>query len=135
MPVCLCAFVPVCLCSVQVGATLIVVLTRGGTTANLVAKYRPPVPILSVAVPVMTSDMLSWNISDESPARHSLVCRGLIPILAEGAARETDSDTTDELMTAALRQAVKRELCKPGDSVVALHRIAAAAVIKIVTVK
>ncbi len=59
----------------KVRATLIVVLTRGGTTAKLVAKYRPYVPILSVAVPVLTTDSLTWMISEESPARHSLICR------------------------------------------------------------
>lgn len=109
-------------------------MTRGGSTANLVAKYRPPMPILSVAVPVLTTDSLSWICSDESPAKHSLICRGLIPLLAEGAARATDSDTTDEIMLSALRQAKIRGLCKEGDAVVAMHRIAAAAVIKIVKI-
>ena len=40
----------------QVHASLIVVLTRGGSTARLVAKYRPVVPVLTVAVPVLTTD-------------------------------------------------------------------------------
>ena len=40
----------------QVGATLIVVLTRGGSTARLVAKYRPKAPILTIAVPLLTTD-------------------------------------------------------------------------------
>ena len=39
----------------QVHASLIVVLTRGGSTARLVAKYRPVVPVLTVAVPVLTT--------------------------------------------------------------------------------
>ena len=59
----------------KVRASLIIVLTRGGTTARLVAKYRPYVPILSVAVPIMTTDSLEWQCSDEYPAHHSLVCR------------------------------------------------------------
>lgn len=59
----------------KVRASLIVVLTRGGSTAKLVAKYRPSVPILSVAVPVMTTDDIEWQVSEESPARHSLICR------------------------------------------------------------
>lgn len=117
------------------GASLIIVLTRGGTTASLVAKYRPAVPIISVAVPVLTTDDLTWSISDDAPARHALVRRGLIPILAEGATRSTDSDTTDELINAALEEAKARGLCKPKDSVVALHRIGAASVIKIACVK
>ena len=41
----------------QVRASLIVVLTRGGSTPRLVAKYRPAVPILTVAVPVLITDV------------------------------------------------------------------------------
>lgn len=47
-------------------AKLIVVMTRGGTTAKLVAKYRPAVPILSVVVPVLTTDSFGWTCSDET---------------------------------------------------------------------
>jgi pyruvate kinase len=43
----------------KVHASLIVVLTRGGSTARLVAKYRPLVPVLTVAVPVGGSPALS----------------------------------------------------------------------------
>ncbi|KAG0558154.1 hypothetical protein KC19_10G008600 [Ceratodon purpureus] len=119
----------------KVQASLIIVLTRGGTTAKLVAKYRPSMPILSVAVPVLTTDSLTWECSEESPARHSLVCRGLIPMLAEGAAKSTDSESTDAILSAALDHALKRKLCMVGDSIVALHRIGVANVIKIVEVK
>lgn len=119
----------------KVRATLIIVLTRGGTTAKLVAKYRPSVPILSVAVPVLTTDSLTWACSDESPARHSLVCRGLVPLLAEGAAKSTDSESTDAILGKALDYALKQKLCVVGDAVIALHRIGVANVIKIVEVK
>ncbi|URD72077.1 Pyruvate kinase [Musa troglodytarum] len=116
-------------------ATLIVVLTRGGTTAKLVAKYRPRVPILSVVVPVLTTDSFDWTVSDESPARHSLIYRGLVPLLAEGSAKATDSESTEMILQAALKAAVDKRLCKPGDSIVALHRIGVASVIKICIVK
>lgn len=119
----------------KVKASLIVVLTRGGTTAKLVAKYRPSVPILTVAVPVLTTDNLSWSCSEESPARHSLVYRGMIPILGEGSARATDSEATDAILDAALKTASAKKLCKVGDAIVALHRIGAASVIKIMEVK
>ncbi|WCJ38943.1 Pyruvate kinase family protein [Euphorbia peplus] len=116
-------------------AKLIVVLTRGGTTAKLVAKYRPAVPILSVVVPVLTTDSFDWSCSDETPARHSLIYRGLIPILAEGSAKATDAESTEVILEAALKSATGRGLCKVGDAVVALHRIGAASVIKICIVK
>jgi pyruvate kinase len=80
-----------------VHAALIVVLTRGGSTARLVAKYRPSIPVLTVAVPVLTTDSLTWTCSGEQPARQCLVTRGLLPLLAEGSARATDTDTTDEM--------------------------------------
>ncbi|RVW51249.1 Pyruvate kinase, cytosolic isozyme [Vitis vinifera] len=112
-------------------AKLIVVMTRGGTTAKLVAKYRPAVPILSVIVPVLTTDSFDWIISDETPARHSLIYRGLIPLLAEGSAKATDAESTEVILDAALKSATERGLCKAGDAVVALHRIGSASVIKI----
>ncbi|GLJ35471.1 hypothetical protein SUGI_0713400 [Cryptomeria japonica] len=116
-------------------ATLIVVLTRGGTTAKLVAKYRPPVPILSVVVPILTTDSFDWTCSDETPARHSLIYRGLVPLLAEGSAKATDSESTEVILDAALKTATEKGLCKKGDAIVALHRIGSASVIKICEVK
>ncbi|KAH9746895.1 Pyruvate kinase [Citrus sinensis] len=116
-------------------AKLIVVLTRGGTTAKLVAKYRPAVPILSVVVPVLTTDSFDWTCSDETPARHSLIYRGLIPILAEGSAKATDAESTEVILEGALKSAIEKGLCSPGDAVVALHRIGVASVIKICIVK
>ncbi|KAG6473527.1 pyruvate kinase, cytosolic isozyme-like [Zingiber officinale] len=116
-------------------AALIVVLTRGGTTAKLVAKYRPRVPVLSVVVPTLTTDSFDWSVSDESPARHSLIHRGLVPLLAEGSAKATDSESTDEILEAALKSAVAKGLCNHGDAVVALHRTGIASVIKICIVQ
>ncbi|KAH6837856.1 Pyruvate kinase family protein [Perilla frutescens var. hirtella] len=116
-------------------AKLIVVMTRGGTTAKLVAKYRPAVPILSVVVPVLTTDSFDWSVSDETPAKQSLVYRGLIPVLAEGSAKATDTESTEVILEGALKCATARGLCQSGDAVVALHRIGAASVIKICIVK
>jgi pyruvate kinase len=45
------------------------------------------------------------------------------------------ADPTEVILEAALKSATKRGLCKPGDAVVALHRIGAASVIKICLVK
>jgi pyruvate kinase len=119
----------------KVQASLIVVLTRGGATARLVAKYRPTVPILTVVVPVLTTDNLTWQCSSEAPARQCLMSRGLSPILAEGSARASDTDTTDEILHAALKHAKEMNYCNVGDTVVALHRIGNASVIKLVDIK
>lgn len=119
----------------KVRASLIIVLTRGGSTARLVAKYRPSIPVLTVAVPVLTTDSLTWECSGEYPARHCLVTRGLIPLLSEGSARATDTDTIDEILSAAIGHAKTLSYCKTKDSIVALHRIGNSSVIKIVDVK
>ena len=101
----------------QVHAALIVVLTRGGSTARLVAKYRPSIPVLTVAVPVLTTDSLTWTCSGEGPARQCLITRGLLPLLAEGSARATDTDTTDEILAVSFHPA----LCCSKTSSVTLH--------------
>ncbi|KAL5765320.1 hypothetical protein ACOSP7_017597 [Xanthoceras sorbifolium] len=115
-------------------ATLILVLTRGGSTAKLVAKYRPGMPILSVVVPEIKTDSFDWSCSNESPARHSLIFRGLVPALYAGSARASHAETTEEALVFAVDHAKAKGFCKKGDSVVALHRIGTASVIKIITV-
>ena len=61
-------------------ATLILVFSKGGNTAKLVAKYRPSVPIISLVVPQISDVIgLSWSVN--APLRHSLIYRGLVPAL------------------------------------------------------
>ena len=87
---------------------------------------------MAVAVPVLTTDSLTWTCSSEKPARQTLLTRGIIPLLAEGSARSTDSDTTDEILDAAIEHAKIQGFCETGNSIIALHRIGAASVIKAV---
>ncbi|XP_058730613.1 pyruvate kinase, cytosolic isozyme [Vicia villosa] len=116
-------------------AAVILVLTRGGSTAKLVAKYRAGMPILSVVVPEIKTDTFDWSCSDEAPARHSLIFRGLIPVLSAGSARASHAETTEEALDFAIQYAKTKGLCNNGDSVVALHRVGVASIIKILTVK
>ncbi|TXG59330.1 hypothetical protein EZV62_013903 [Acer yangbiense] len=121
--------------SLSSSAVLILVLTRGGTTAKLVSKYRPSIPILSVVVPQITTDSIVWSCSDEAPARHSLIFRRLVPVLGAGSAKASDNtESTDETIEVSLQHAKAKKLCKSGDFIVALHRIDDASVIKILTV-
>ena len=117
-----------------INAALILVLTRGGTTSKLVAKYRPSMPILSLVVPEITTDSFEWFCSQEAPARHSLIYRGLIPVLGTGSFGDSMTESTEETIQLALSYAKKNDLCKPGDSVVALHRLESGTVIKILDV-
>ncbi|GMI84615.1 hypothetical protein like AT5G56350 [Hibiscus trionum] len=111
-------------------ASLILVLTRGGTTAKLVAKYRPRVPILSMIIPEITTDSLEWSCSDEAPSRHCLIFRGLIPVLSSGSAKASYTESNEETTKYALQYGKGNGIIKPGDSVVALYP----SVIKILTV-
>jgi pyruvate kinase len=115
-------------------AAIILVLTRGGSTAKLVAKYRPSMPILSVVVPEIRTDSFEWSCSDEAPARQSLIYRGLVPVLSTSSARASHAESTKQTLELALQHAKAKGLCKPGDSVVVLHRVDSATVIKILTV-
>ncbi|CDY36795.1 BnaA03g10910D [Brassica napus] len=110
-------------------------IMQGGSTARLVAKYRPGMPILSVVVPEMKTDFFDWSCSDESPARHSLIFRGLIPVLYAGSARASHDESTEEAIEFATQHGKEKQLCKTGDSVVALLRVGNASLIKILTVK
>nr|GFC41985.1 pyruvate kinase, cytosolic isozyme [Tanacetum cinerariifolium] len=117
-------------------ASMILVLTKGGTTAKLVAKYRPSMPILSVVVPeIHPTDSFDWSCSDESPARHGLVFRGLVPILSSECVEATSTESCDKAMELAIEEAKDREICKAGDSVVVLHRASGSSLIKILYVK
>ncbi|KAL8094599.1 hypothetical protein AgCh_036220 [Apium graveolens] len=64
-----------------------------------------------------------------------VVAKGLIPFLAVGTSKATDTESTDVILQAALMSATKKELCKPGYAIVALHHIGSASVIKIILVK
>lgn len=66
----------------KVKASLIVVYTHTGRTAQLVAKYRPPMPILTLVVPRLVSDALRWRLEGRHNARQCLLTRGLLPMLA-----------------------------------------------------
>ncbi|KAA8519058.1 hypothetical protein F0562_016168 [Nyssa sinensis] len=115
-------------------AALILVLTKGGTAAKLVSKYRPSLPILSVVVPEITTDSLDWSCSDEAPARHSLIFWGLVPVLSSGSTKASHTESTEAALEFAIQHAQAKQLCKKGDAVVVLYRLGIESVITILTV-
>lgn len=58
-------------------------LVSTGTTAGLVSKYRPPIPILTLVVPTLQcKDRLTWTLKGRSVARVCQIQRGILPVLA-----------------------------------------------------
>ncbi|MEW5297257.1 MAG: hypothetical protein WDW36_000480 [Sanguina aurantia] len=112
----------------KVGASLIVVYTHTGKTAQLVAKYRPPMPILTLVVPQLVSDSLHWKLLGRSNARQCLLTRGLMPMLA------APSPSGDALLEEAVAVAGRMGLVKPHDHVVCVQRIHDDFCVKIVAV-
>ncbi|VFQ64209.1 unnamed protein product [Cuscuta campestris] len=98
-----------------VDSALIVVLSSDGKAASLVAKFRPKMPILSVAA------------GDDAPVRQGLVYRGIFPILCS----ELKAVKEGDVMEAAVEYAKQKKLCFTGDTVVALNLTAGNGVMQI----
>jgi pyruvate kinase len=81
------------------GATAIIVFTASGSSARLVSRYRPPVPIFAFT-------------GSESVARQLSIIYGIRTVLAP------EPTTSEEMITIMDRQLVERGLVKERDSVV-----------------
>merc|ERR1712186_174873 len=89
-------------CTVDSNCPLIVALTETGSTARLIAKYRPKAPILAIT-------------ASETTVRQLLAVRGVIPMLTASFVG------TDSVIEKALKFAVAGGMVKSGDMVVAVH--------------
>ncbi len=57
MYVCVCVLcMRVCVCVCQIAASLMICYTHSGASAALIAKYRPPMPIMTLVVPSLVSN-------------------------------------------------------------------------------
>jgi len=83
----------------DVGAAAIVTFTRSGSTARLVSRSRPAIPILA-------------HTPEERTRRQLALCWGVLPVLGENLSR------TDEMVAAALKAAKQAGLVKKGQTVV-----------------
>ena len=83
----------------EVGAKAIVTATMSGTTARMVARHRPPVPIIAVTPNAVTLNRLAlvW---------------GVMPV------KVADFSTTDEMVQVMVRAAREADLAAPGERVV-----------------
>jgi len=108
----------------KVDARLIVSLSRTGHTAQMISKYRPEAPILSVCI--------EGDHDPGSTARRSLISRGIIPVI-EPAEWKGETGHPQEVMRNAITYARDAlGLVKSGDLIVGVHRVMGEAVLKVV---
>jgi pyruvate kinase len=108
----------------KVAAALIVTLSRTGHTSQMIAKYRPEAPILSVCI--------EGDHDPGSTARRSLISRGIIPVI-EPIDWKGETGHPQEVMRNAIAYARDSlGLVKSGDLIVGVHRIMGEAVLKVV---
>ena len=83
--------------AMELGASSIITVTKSGTTARMISRYRPECPIISCTTSEVTYRQmaLSW---------------GVIPLMCE----ELDTNT-DDLIHLAVEKAVEANLLKNGD--------------------
>merc|ERR1719265_2142133 len=85
-------------------AKLIIVLTETGSTARLIAKYRPEVPILALS-------------ATESAVKQLSLHRGVIAL------QVASFQGTDSVLKSAMETAKSMALVQVGDAVVAVHGV------------
>lgn len=83
--------------AIDLGATAIITVTKTGTTARMISRYRPECPIISC-----TTSEVTW--------RQTALSWGVIPLMAEEM-----MTNTDDLIHHAVEKAVEAGLLKNGD--------------------
>ncbi|EOY09026.1 Pyruvate kinase family protein isoform 1 [Theobroma cacao] len=114
--------------AIKVKAAIIVVFTSSGGAARLIAKYKPPVPVLAIVVPRLKTISFKWTFTGSSQARQLLGVRGVYPLLTS-----PDMATSGELgLKLALDHGKSVGLLKPDDQAVVFQKIGDSSVVKIV---
>ena len=108
---------------------MIVVFTRTGHTAQLVSKYRPNMPIMSLVIPRILQNSIRWVLDGERAARQGLLNRGLTPLLAN----PINSDPNALLQVVFTRGKSSGQL-NVGDFVVVIQKVGTTSVVKVVAV-
>ena len=116
-------------------AAIIICFTQSGTSARMIAKYRPPVPIFTVVIPTLRSDRLKWRFTGGAQARQCLLHRGVIPVLGEPMMGPHKTSMDDFLLEYAMQKAKELDFVKEGDLAVVSQRIQGNEILKIVAVE
>lgn len=115
----------------KVNAAMLVVFTETGATAKLLAKYKPETPIVSLVIPQLKTDGLSWSMDGVMSARQSLLYRAVFPQLCEPKSANGNNDSKEDL---AIKAGKDRGIVKEGDCVVVCQRMGDTSIVKIVEV-
>lgn len=96
-------------------ACAIVCMSLTGTTAQLIAKYRPPCPIICCT-------------PNPQCARRCQVMRGVVPVLVKPYVKNADFQKyVDDILTLAIRLSTEAGVLVHGDNVILVHGWAAGA--------
>lgn len=102
----------------KIEATLILCFTQTGRTPRLVAKYKPPQPILTMVAPRLMNDGIKWRWAGETQAHQIMLSRGCVPCLIDPA---RPSHIEGAMLANAIQSAITMGLCKKGDRVVVIQ--------------
>ncbi|KAH0434502.1 hypothetical protein IEQ34_026806 [Dendrobium chrysotoxum] len=106
--------------AIKVKAAVIIVLTSSGKGARLVAKYRPPVPVLAVVTPSQAS---TSALTGTARARQLLPVKGIFPVLG-GSIRDGATSTNEEAnLKLAIKFGTSAGIIKPYDRAVIFQKI------------
>ncbi|KQJ88946.1 pyruvate kinase 1, cytosolic [Brachypodium distachyon] len=119
--------------AMKVKAAAIVVFTFSGRAARLIAKYRPPMPVLAVVFPREGSDPSKWRSYGTTQARQCFSVRGVYPLMGSTDEAETGGLTKEEYgIKLALNYGRSVGIVKPFDRVIIFEKIGDSSVVKII---
>ena len=111
----------------EIGAKVIITLSKSGNTSRLIAKYRPNCPIVAVAI-------CRPNHDHGNSARRLLLSRGVVPIMEKMEWRGETALPQEVLANAILYVRDHMKIVKTGDLVVGVHRLHGDPLMKVVEV-
>jgi pyruvate kinase len=119
--------------AMKVKAAAIVVFTFSGRAARLVAKYKPPMPVLAVVFPREGSDPTKWRSYGTTQARQCFAARGVYPLMASTEEAETGGLTREEYgIKLAQNYGRSVGMLKPYDRLIIFQKIGDSSVVKII---
>mmetsp|Transcript_4084 Transcript_4084/g.12574 ORF Transcript_4084/g.12574 Transcript_4084/m.12574 type:complete len:540 (-) Transcript_4084:546-2165(-) len=111
----------------EIGAKVIITLSKSGNTSRLIAKYRPNCPIMAVTI-------RRPNHDHGNSARRLLLSRGVVPIM-ENIEWRGETGLPQEVLANAIAYARDDlKIVKTGDLVVGVHRLHGDPLMKVVEV-